>query len=367
MALRTAHGSASPDVAHFRETANLQLGSTFFGRLPLEIREMIYAECWVASGSQQHVFLSRQDGRLTHSPCVLTPGEADERNSEIQRLMSRQGQNRRGLQSRSSLVVDEQWASRFSSPWYEHWRCEEEMLRFEKGARDHQSHPYYQTLFLPILLACKRIYIEAFPSLYASITLVLTDLESAHRCLVPSRLHAPTTLLRSLVFSLALPYDALHKQRSSLPPSQCSSPWAQLCTTLSDMARFASLQFVTIRLDLAGDDDADVGDWRRVRERWALCGIRGVLARHLTVQLPAVAHPEWSYPYQYVDGDKTPFRLQRYPKMRWVSVGDGRRIEPLVDLPSQGSIESRLAESGKSRLQKATRGLKELFAGMIHD
>ncbi|KAI1103817.1 hypothetical protein F4804DRAFT_332867 [Jackrogersella minutella] len=37
--------STAPDTARLRETADLQLGSTLFGRLPLEIRDIIYAEC----------------------------------------------------------------------------------------------------------------------------------------------------------------------------------------------------------------------------------------------------------------------------------------------------------------------------------
>jgi hypothetical protein len=152
----TQQGSALPDVAHLRATANLQLGSAFFGYLPAEIREMIYAECWLVSGLQQHVFLSRHSRQLTHSPCVLMPGETDGRNDEILRLMCYQGRNRRGSRSRCSLVVDEQWACRFSSPWHEHWRCEEEMLRSAKVARNDGVNSRHRTLFLPILLMCKQ-------------------------------------------------------------------------------------------------------------------------------------------------------------------------------------------------------------------
>jgi hypothetical protein len=133
------------------------------------------------------------------------------------------------------------------------------------------------------------------------------------------------------------------------------------------MARFASLRSVIIRLDLVVDDDDDVGDWWRVRERWALCAIRGILARRLTVQLPAVTHPEWSRPYQYLDGDKTPFMIERYQKMRWVSVGDGRLVEPLVNPAPRSSVEGRLERSAESKLQKATRSIKGFVVGMISD
>lgn len=144
-----------PDVAHLRMTANAQPRLNFFGHFPSEIREMIYAECWVASGRRQHVFRS-QHGLLTHSPCILSPGQADERNDEIRRLMHCQGQSHRGSHSRSSLVVDGQWAARFSSPWHEHWPCEEEALRLEQFPRNNQPLTRHRTLFLPILLLCKR-------------------------------------------------------------------------------------------------------------------------------------------------------------------------------------------------------------------
>ncbi|RWA04481.1 hypothetical protein EKO27_g10625 [Xylaria grammica] len=229
--------SASPDVAHLRSTANLQLESTLFGRLPPEIREMVYAECWVVSGLRQHVFLDCHGRQLGHSPCIRTSGEPDERNYEIQRLMSCRRRNRRGARSRSSVAVDRLWAARFSSDWHEHWPCEEMLPRTpEKVARnDHSSHSH-RSLFLPILLLCKRTYIEALPSLYSSVTFIFTDIKSALRCL-SSPFHPPTALLRSLIFSLALPFRTLHEQRDYYSPSLCDGPWARLCTTLSDMAR----------------------------------------------------------------------------------------------------------------------------------
>jgi hypothetical protein len=73
------------------------------------------------------------------------------------------------------------------------------------------------------------------------------------------------------------------------------------------MASFTSLSSVVPRLDLLGSDDEDIGDWWRVREPWALCAIRGILAHHLIVQLTAVAHPDRSRPYQYADGDQILF------------------------------------------------------------
>ncbi|KAI1497756.1 hypothetical protein F5X99DRAFT_421092 [Biscogniauxia marginata] len=332
-----------PAPTRLQAPADLQLRSTFFGRLPLEIREMIYTECWVASGLKQHVFSC--DGRLAHSLCVLAPGEVDTRNEEIYRMCR---QNGRGSRSRF-LTVDKRWASRFSSTWNDHWRCEEEMLS-TKGAK---GHGHQRTLFLPMLLACRRTYLEAFYSLYTSIALVFTNLHTAHHCLVayPSPW---VKLLRSLTFSLSVPYETLHQHRFYSTPSQCPSFWAELSTALSNLARFASLDEVTIRLDLS-----DGRHWSEVRERWIFCAIRGILARCLTVQLPEVTHIDGLRCYQYLKGDKTPFRLERYPRLQWINIGNGR-VEPRVE-PSHLPVGSR-GESSQTSLQRATRGIRELVA-----
>ncbi|KAL7629852.1 hypothetical protein AAE478_001375 [Parahypoxylon ruwenzoriense] len=360
------------DMSLMQETADLQLGSTLFGRLPLEIRDMIFAECWVASGPKQHVFL--RNDRLTHSPCVLAPDEPDERLDELQRMFRVQESPRRSRTR--SLVLDDKWATRFSSPWHEHWRCEEEMKEMtaeENGTNRSCSSPPRRTVFLPLLLTCRRT--------------------------TSSQLH-------SLAFSLALPFNTLHQHRLKDSPG----PWADLCTALSDLVRFAALREVTLRLGLtsvsvdngngAGEGSVDVGSdgqpyaWWQVRERWVLSAVRGMLARRLVVQLPRAepTHrcPEWARPYNYPDrGDgegeskgalDVPFRrLERYaalPPMRLR--GDGR-VEPRMDAPRSPSsspsspsfvdgrsrcpavVEGRDVET---RLKKAARGMMELVAAL---
>ncbi|RYO74636.1 hypothetical protein DL764_010789 [Monosporascus ibericus] len=299
----SSSSSMSPDRPVLQATASLQLTSAFFGNLPLEVREMIYSEFWVVSGLNQHVF--SHDGLLTHCPCLLVPGQEDERNDEFEEVWQNRRRSRTG-----SLVVDDKWSARFSSTWNDHWRCEEEMLSDPTRRRG--------TLFLPALLTCKRMYLEALQSLYASVTLVFIDLATAHHSLVASPT-STTPLLHSLQFSLAMPYDVLHQHRYYPTPAQNPGPWAELCTTLSNLVRFDSLRRVTLRLDLADDRN-----WWEVRERWALSAVRGMLARCLTVQLPEVTVSlEWLRPYQYADGDKTPFKLERYPRLQWVGTDEG--------------------------------------------
>ncbi|RYO76130.1 hypothetical protein DL766_002748 [Monosporascus sp. MC13-8B] len=298
---------------NLKVTASLQLCSAFFGKLPLEVREMIYSEFWVVSGLNQHVF--SHDGRLTHCPCLLVPGEEDERSNEFEEVW----QNRRRSHT-GSLVVDDKWASRFSSTWNDHWR-----------------------------------YLEALQSLYASVTLVFTDLATAHHSLVASPT-STTPLLHSLQFSLVMSYDALHQHRYYSTPTQSPGPWVELCTTLSNLVRFDSLRQVTLRLDLADDRN-----WWEVRERWVLSAIRGMLARCLTVQLPEVtAGLELLKPYQYAEGDKTPFKLERYPRLQWAGTDEGHVVSRLEFLRP---IERRDVVR-ESRLRKAKKGLKDLVSGL---
>ncbi|KAI0892048.1 hypothetical protein F4806DRAFT_500417 [Annulohypoxylon nitens] len=390
--------ATAPNTAYMRETANPQLGSTLFGRLPLEIRDMIYAECWKASGLRQHVFL--RDGRLTHWPCTLASDETDERLEELQRMIEVQGTQPRSRTR--SLVLHGKWARRFSSPWHNHWQCEEEME--ESMANNEGTHS--RTLFLPILLTCKRTYLESRSSLYASLTPIFTDLSSAHALLSLS----PTTIsshLRSLSLSLALPVATLHQHHLKAHTTDPPDPWAGLCTALSNLARFNALQDVVLRLAVDDSDPgthtgygadadetgrlaklsldpprADTPSWPDVRERWALAAVRGLLARRMTVWLPRVAptytYPEWMRAYLYLEDEEeggrgrgVPFRrLERYealPPMR--RRGDGR-VEPRMDRPREvGSIlRGRSEDRGKgeeaTRLQKTRRSVRRLVGGL---
>ncbi|KAI0110678.1 hypothetical protein F4776DRAFT_667551 [Hypoxylon sp. NC0597] len=361
--------ATAPNTERMRETANAQLDSTFFGKLPLEIRDMIYAECWKASGLKQHIFI--RGGSLTHWPCTLPSHEPDERLEELQRMVQVQEVP---LRSRTrALRLDDKWAARFSSPWHEHWRCEEDMREKALDNVDtYQGHPSHtqRTLFLPILLTCKRMYLEARHSLYASVTLTFTDLAAAHACLALS----PNTVasqLRSLAFSLVLPFDTLHQHRLRSSPAEPAGSWADLCTALSNLVRFAALRDVTIRLGLASASasagytssiggrktrstheihhhDIDVNAWWQVREHWVLSAVRGMLARRLVLQLPRTGptqrRPTWVLPYSYpedgdrVESENVPFRrLERYaalPPMRFRNDG---RVEPCMDAPRRAT------------------------------
>ncbi|KAI0832254.1 hypothetical protein F5Y06DRAFT_290390 [Hypoxylon sp. FL0890] len=366
MSLKTAVPPATaPDSGRMRATANLQLGSSLFGKLPLEIRDMIYSECWKVSGLKQHVFI--RGSSLTHWPCTLASDEADERLEELQRMVQIQEVPPRSRTR--ALLLDEKWAARFSSPWYDHWCCEEDMKeKMFHNDGTYQGHPSHsrRTLFLPILLVCKRTYLEAHHSLYASVTLTFTDLAAAHACLALS----PSTVasqLRSLAFSLVLPFDMLHQHHLRPSSAEPAGPWADICTTLSNLVRFAALRDVTIRLGLASNSagnaygldgrktgmvreincqDLDVNAWGQVRERWVLSAVRGMLARRLVLQLPRTEptqRPTWVRPHSYpenngAESESVPFRrLERYAALPPMLFRKDGRVEPRMDAPRRPS------------------------------
>ncbi|KAI0880567.1 uncharacterized protein GGS22DRAFT_83092 [Annulohypoxylon maeteangense] len=378
-----------PDTARMRETANPQSGSILFGGLPLEIRDMIYVECWKVSGLNQHIFI--RAGRLTHWPCALSSDEVDERPDELQRMLEAQETQRRSRTR--SLKLDDKWTRRFSSPWHNHWRCEEEMemMTNERTGLDHLPRPN-RTLFLPILLACKRTYLESRPSLYAMITPIFTSLPAAHAFSTLS----PKTVssqLHSLSFSLALPIETLHQHHQQTHPTDPPGPWADLCTHLSNLVRFAALRDVTLRLAVSATDTTtdyinrrnddtdsiikvaigptwrDLPSWPSVRERWALSAVRGLLARRLVVQLPLVTptyrYPEWVRQFQYLEDDArgVPFRrLERYTAL------PAMRLRKDVGIGSRGDGSEFMGGGekgrGETRLQRTRRSVRRLVGGL---
>lgn len=234
-----------------------------------------------------------------------------------------------------------------------------------------------------------RRYLEALRSLYSSVTLVFTDFTTAHHSLVAS----PTStvpLIRSLQFSLVIPYDTLHQHHyyhTNTNPNNTSlllpgpGPWAELCTTLSNLVRFNALRRVALRLDLA-----DNRHWWEVRERWVFSAIRGMLARRLTVQLPEIeitpapaaaaaagGEEDWLGPYQYREGDKTPFfKLERYPRLRWTGTGIGIRMDhgqrvnvsrSRLEFLRPADRQIIVRDMRETRLGKAKKSLKDLVSG----
>jgi hypothetical protein len=135
---RTALGPAIP-THHLDTTSHHQLQSTFFGKLPLEIRRQIYQELWASSGLDQHIY--QKGGRFSHCPCTIDHDEPDERDELVE--LYRLEKDITDCDSFKNSALHQ----KLSSPWTKHWKCEEHLS--QNGA---PLNP-----FLLSLVSCKRM------------------------------------------------------------------------------------------------------------------------------------------------------------------------------------------------------------------
>ncbi|KAK1963364.1 hypothetical protein LY78DRAFT_660370 [Colletotrichum sublineola] len=130
-----------------------QFATGFFGKLPKEIREMIYQELWRAAGLSQHVI--RTQGGYAHSRCLFDrPGSRAVDGEEPWEF------NWMAPDARGPGPL---WYKREMSTWCDHWKCEESREERElwrdiaRGRTGHSVHVETWTAFLPMMLTCKRM------------------------------------------------------------------------------------------------------------------------------------------------------------------------------------------------------------------
>ncbi len=145
-----SHAELAKEISR---TADAQLSSTFFGKLPAELRIMIYIEFWRLSGLHQHVGIREyvgNDRAPSHMPCTVGAEYNDVRIEHFQR---------------ADPAEADMWWRRLKSGWAVHWECEE---LAESGGVEWSP-------FLSVLLACKRLFVvtPAPTSMYASLTILL--------------------------------------------------------------------------------------------------------------------------------------------------------------------------------------------------
>lgn len=296
-----------------------QSASPFFTRLPYEIRQQIYLDCFRASGLpsshpssqlRQHILL-REDGHFTHTPCITSPSSPDVRYA---------GFRNAPLASLERAT----WLQRLKTEWCLHWACEEAML-------DH-SHPRPRpSTFLPLLLTCKQTHAEALPTLYRALTFLFTDLVTAETFLFTfPRPHLPirnielSIRLSNLLTELYFPYAELAAYASAVitsnppvsavmtstpdgplptinpPPTttttiatptrltSTNNPWSRVCSRLIALSASSPLAHLHIWLDTR-----DLRPWhKRVSETRMFGVLRGVRMRHPNTGEFVLALPE---------------------------------------------------------------------------
>ncbi|KAL2164889.1 hypothetical protein VTH06DRAFT_185 [Thermothelomyces fergusii] len=322
------------DTSLFHLSADAQSSSPFFAVLPAEIRDLVYIEFWKLSSARLHV-VKRQvireispdqdaenpwEDEWLHVPCIIDPRVEESRWGEVT-----------GKQSKSE--------------WCIHWPCEEQfppvkaIRHGQSGAEASASRPIPgQTGFLNLLTTCKRMYLEALPSLYGNTTFILTDTRTAGEFLARYGADGARHPFRSLELCIRLPnllteiyYPPAHGsgKGDEGPPAvfagrharpaltAANNPWQRLCDAL---VALPALQQLRVWLD-----SSDLRPWhKRVSETrllGRLADVRGLDKSRFVLglpELPARRGPDsHALQGQYLEGaklDEVPFTVQRGPR-----------------------------------------------------
>lgn len=94
---------------HLAATAQPQFSSSFFERLPYEIRRKIYEELWALHDTRWHIH-SFEGHVGPVFPCITGPEDEDKRYTKFQASKD------------ADAIV---WETRLRSPWNTHWACAE--------------------------------------------------------------------------------------------------------------------------------------------------------------------------------------------------------------------------------------------------
>ncbi|KIL87737.1 hypothetical protein FAVG1_08614 [Fusarium avenaceum] len=216
-------GGSRPEPEVIAQRANAQSRSPL-AQLPSEIKELIFQELWHDEGLFQHLTLRR--GRVVRMTCATDVTAPD----ELQRMCEATG---------SKAIRDPVLITRFQSLWGVHWRCEE---LYQSGAQEegNQCSP-----FLPMLLTCRQLYVEARASIYKNITFCMHDLDTAHS-LVVSHPNLIFNNIQHLQLAIHLPLLRYTRDGPNHSEKAAMSRWRQCCEALN---RAENLISVYVRLD----------------------------------------------------------------------------------------------------------------------
>ncbi|KAI0551313.1 hypothetical protein F4679DRAFT_539976 [Xylaria curta] len=254
-----------PDVSTTRPRFDEQHDSSFFQKLPLEIRKMIYAYVW--QGPYDHMYhesngrhLHFKDGHWVHTRCVMYQ-EDDEDLDLIQKQMDLIRETGRG-----DLLL---WQRRLASTWGQrHWRCAE---RIEYG----KPTSIDRTDLGALMIACKKMHPEVMESFIECHKIIFNDLFSAHRFLLRPGSSHPIRRLRNLELTLSVPFHELAPFMTIGPSDTDDNDDVAESTTLmrAKSSRLGAILVAlaeyptclhSLRISL---DVYDRGPWRKIPER----------------------------------------------------------------------------------------------------
>ncbi|KAI0508840.1 hypothetical protein F5B22DRAFT_377208 [Xylaria bambusicola] len=186
-----------PIVPTPRARFDEQQNSSFFQKLPFEIRSMIYAYVW--QGTYDHMYhesngrhLHFKHGHWVSTRCVMYQ-EDDEDTDMIQKQMD--------IIRHSGIGDLLMWQRRLASTWGQrHWRCAE---RIEYG----RPTSIDRTDLGALMVTCKKMHPEVIQSFLECHKIIFNDLFSAHRFLAPSGRHSPLIRhIRKLELTFSVPF-----------------------------------------------------------------------------------------------------------------------------------------------------------------
>ncbi|KAI1129004.1 hypothetical protein F5Y10DRAFT_291524 [Nemania abortiva] len=316
-----------------------QQDCSFFQKLPIEIRKMIYAYVW--QGPYDHMYhepngrhLHFKDGHWVHTRCVMYQ-EDDEDKDLIQKQMDSIFDSGRG-----DLLL---WQGRLASTWGQrHWRCEERVKYGKPTSID-------RTGLGALMVACKKMHPEAMESFIECHKMIFNDVFSAHRFLVRSSSSRFIRHLRQLDLTLSVPFHELapflaigrpdtdgqgdEAAESFSTASAKNSRLGAIFAALADSP--TCLHSLHVSLDVY-----DRGPWRKIPEPALASYLERIRVRkgkqgelNYTVELPPALPIRTHYAgLQELEGASdegdeegiaTPFHITRRPPLRYWQFNPG--------------------------------------------
>ncbi|KAG8361380.1 hypothetical protein FVEN_g760 [Fusarium venenatum] len=205
--LRSGSSRSRPEQETIAQHANPQFTSALV-QLPIEIKELIFQELWRDAGLSQHLILGR--GRVVGMKCTTDVTAPDELQATCQKT------------KRNETYDSELWR-RLESSWGVHWKCEE-LYRSKLKAERNERRP-----FLPLLVTCRQIYVEASASIHRNVTFCTHDIDTVHSLAVSSS-NPILNNIRHLQVTVRLRLSSPDKPKSSYTAAMLR--WRQCCEAL---------------------------------------------------------------------------------------------------------------------------------------
>ncbi|KAI1268384.1 hypothetical protein F5Y18DRAFT_227763 [Xylariaceae sp. FL1019] len=238
---------AYPNLVEMGASANQQVDSPFFAKLPPEVRLIIYRECWAISGLTQHLLYFPDKPRVKRcAPCIIQHNRPE---SYMKWIHDDDASEK--MQSWPHLC---QVLLPTQSPWKNHWLCR------ESAKANRWRLPV--NMFLPLLLCCKATYLECRASIAACVTFALHDRQTALSLLM----YDPPPILKDVKrLQISWSFHSTELIELQRQNRAWNSEWRGFCKRLAELPK---LEEASIRLHPA--DNWRVNHFALTRALYAL-------------------------------------------------------------------------------------------------